>query len=57
MKDDVYRTRVEDIATLQARVIKAIQSMTKGTSSCMGVELDYCLDMIRITGGVLTLRL
>jgi len=25
--------------------------MTKGMSTCKGVELDYCLDMIRITGG------
>jgi hypothetical protein len=24
--------------------------MIKGTSTCTGVELDYCLDMIRITG-------
>jgi hypothetical protein len=50
VKDDVY-TCVEDVAALHARVLKAIQSMTKGTSTCMGVELDYCLDMFRITGG------
>ena len=51
MKGDVYRTHVEDVAALHARVLKAIQSMTKGTSTCTGVELVYCIDMFRITGG------
>jgi len=51
VKDNVYRTHVEDVATLHARVLKAIQSMTKGMSTCTGVELDYCLDMTRINGG------
>jgi hypothetical protein len=51
VKGVVYRTRVEDVAALHARVLKAIQSMTKGVSSCMGVELVHCIDMFRITGG------
>jgi hypothetical protein len=55
VKDDVYKTRVEDVATLHARVLKLIQIMTKQTMTCAGVEQYHSLD---ISGplGVLMLR-
>jgi hypothetical protein len=51
VKDDAYKTRVEDVATLHARVLKLIQSMTKQTMTCAGVEQYHSLDIIRTTRG------
>jgi hypothetical protein len=51
VKHYVYINSVDNIATLCARIIKAIQSMAKGILTCTWAELVYQLDVTGATWG------
>jgi hypothetical protein len=51
LKDYVYRNCVNNTSTLHARIIKAIQTVTKGMLTHTQAELEYHLDVIKAAKG------
>jgi hypothetical protein len=47
MKDYVYRTSLDGIGTLRARIIEVIRSVLKGMKTRRWAERDYRFDVIR----------
>jgi hypothetical protein len=47
----IFRTYADDIGTLYAGIIDAIQSVMKRMLTCKWAELDIWLDVIRATMG------
>ena len=53
VKDIVYRTKVRDINDLQNRIIEAIDTVTVYMLARTSQEIEYRLDIVRATDGVL----
>ena len=51
VKDKVYSTKVTNIADLKARIIDAIGSITPAMLLNTWQEIEYRLDIIRVTKG------
>ena len=49
VKDYVYMSSVDDIGTLCAKIIEAIQSAAEGMLTSTWTEQDYQVDVIRAT--------
>jgi len=51
MKDYVYQTSMDDVATHHGKMMEAIQSVTAGLLSHTWSNQDYQIHMIRTTRG------
>jgi hypothetical protein len=51
VKDIVYKTRVTTLEELQLRIVATIETVTPEMLENIWREIEYCLDILRVTKG------
>jgi hypothetical protein len=51
MKDRIYATKVQDLKDLRAQIVETVSTITPDTLQWTWAELNYRLDVLRVTNG------